>query len=79
MTIDDILSIAKRIKAKDSFINIILSKEGIMDIEDILGHKISDTTNLLPCSEQQCNAFIREYYKADKKTRDIIYDNCMIF
>ena len=72
VTIDKIKNIMSEIRTKDQFISTRLTKKSIIHANQIIGNEVVCTSISIPSSDKVRNEFIREFYRLDMETRDIL-------
>lgn len=72
ITIDTAKKIMSDVRLKDQFVSTILTNMSIRKAYRILRTKESSTSVAVPTSEKVRNEFVREFYRLDLETRDLL-------
>ena len=72
ISIDNIKSIMSEVRARDQFVSTRLTNRSIMHANQLVGNEVASTSFSIPSSDRVRNEFIREFYRMDLETRDLL-------
>ena len=72
ITIDKVKTIMSDVRSRDQFVSTRLTNKSISKAYQILGKEECFTSIEIPVSEKVRNGFIREFYRVDMETRDLL-------
>lgn len=72
ITIDNIKNIMSDVRARDQFVSTRLTNRSIMHANHLVGNEVVSTSFSIPSSDRVRNEFIREFYRMDLETRDLL-------
>ena len=72
ISIDKIKSIMSEVRTRDQFVSTRLTNRSIMHANQLVGNEVFSTSILVPSSDKVRNEFIREFYRMDLETRDLL-------
>ena len=72
ISIDKIKSIMSEVRARDQFVSTRLTNRSIMHANQLVGNEVASTSFSIPSSDRVRNEFIREFYRMDLETRDLL-------
>ena len=70
--IDNIKSIMSEVRTRDQFVSTRLTNRSIMHANQLVGNEVASTSFSIPSSDRVRNEFIREFYRMDLETRDLL-------
>ena len=74
ITIDTAKKIMSDVRTNDQFVSTRMTHKSIMKAYQILGNKGDSTSIAVPTSEKVRNEFVREFYRLDLETRDLLQE-----
>ena len=72
ISIDNIKSIMSEVRTRDQFVSTRLTNRSIMHANQLVGNEVASTSFSIPSSDRVRNEFIREFYRMDLETRDLL-------
>ena len=72
ISIDKIKSIMSEVRTRDQFVSTRLTNRSIMHANQLVGNEVASTSFSIPSSDRVRNEFIREFYRMDLGTRDLL-------
>lgn len=72
ISIDKIKSIMSEVRTRDQFVSTRLTNRSIMYANQLVGNEVFTTSISVPSSDKVRNEFIREFYRMDLETRDLL-------
>ena len=72
ISIDNIKSIMSEVRTRDQFVSTRLTNRSIMHANQLVGNEVFTTSISVPSSDKVRNEFIREFYRMDLETRDLL-------
>ena len=72
ISIDNIKSIMSEVRTRDQFVSTRLTNRSIMHANQLVGNEVVSTSFSIPSSDRVRNEFIREFYRMDLETRDLL-------
>ena len=72
ISIDKIKSIMSEVRTRDQFVSTRLTNRSIMHANQLVGNEVVSTSFSIPSSDRVRNEFIREFYRMDLETRDLL-------
>ena len=72
ISIDNIKSIMSEVRTRDQFVSTRLTNRSIMHANQLVGNEVFTTSISVPSSDKVRNEFIREFFRMDLETRDLL-------
>lgn len=72
ISIDKIKSIMSEVRTRDQFVSTRLTNRSIMHANQLVGNEVFTTSISVPSSDKVRNEFIREFFRMDLETRDLL-------